>query len=157
MDGHIYHIKPLTDDVHKRASLNGSGYHVISRRSLKSTFGVKSKTSPILGSYDCTTVSNGYWDRRASLPQKFAKCQLFMVSFLWETSRRQKDLNFNLRNILRSARGYFYDLILTAYRFDRFWLSFHRKKSLLQTTRDFFSNSSKRWANSARCENCQTR
>ncbi|KAK2556766.1 A disintegrin and metalloproteinase with thrombospondin motifs 6 [Acropora cervicornis] len=48
MDGHIYQIKPLTDDVHKRASLNGSGYHVISRRSLKSTFGVKSKTSPIL-------------------------------------------------------------------------------------------------------------
>ena len=77
MDGHIYHIKPLTDDVHKRASLNGSGYHVISRRSLKSTFGVKSKTSPILGSYDCTTVSSG------SLPQKFAKCQLFIYGFFF--------------------------------------------------------------------------
>lgn len=47
MDEHFYQLKPLTDDLHERASLNGSGYHVIYRRSVKSIARGRKKASPI--------------------------------------------------------------------------------------------------------------
>ncbi|XP_068726247.1 A disintegrin and metalloproteinase with thrombospondin motifs 16-like [Montipora capricornis] len=47
MDEHFYQLKPLTDDLHERASLNGSGYHVIYRRSVKSIARRRKKASPL--------------------------------------------------------------------------------------------------------------
>ncbi|PFX32203.1 A disintegrin and metalloproteinase with thrombospondin motifs 8 [Stylophora pistillata] len=34
-DGHLYHLEPLPDHLHRRAVLQGPGYHVISKRSAR--------------------------------------------------------------------------------------------------------------------------
>lgn len=97
MDGHFYQIKPLTDNAHKRGSLNGT--HVISRRSFESTLGVKGKTLPITGSYDCTSV------RVASfLSEKVHKVSAIYgcISFFKKTCRRQKNQNFIVSKIFHS-------------------------------------------------------
>ena len=48
-DGHLYEIEPLSDHLHKRAALKGTGYHVISRRSIKDLTNNESKSTPIGG------------------------------------------------------------------------------------------------------------
>ena len=48
-DGHLYEIEPLPDHLHKRAALKGTGYHVISRRSIKDLTSNEKKSNPALG------------------------------------------------------------------------------------------------------------
>ena len=48
-NGYLYDIEPLPDHLHKRAALNGSGYHVISRRSIKDLTNNEKKSTPIEG------------------------------------------------------------------------------------------------------------
>ena len=48
-DGHLYQLEPLSDHLHKRAALKGTGYHVISRRSIKDLTNNESKSTPIGG------------------------------------------------------------------------------------------------------------
>ena len=57
-DGHLYEIEPLPDHLHKRAGLKGTGYHVISRRSIKDLTNKKKKSTPVggIGLTDFLTV-----------------------------------------------------------------------------------------------------
>ena len=48
-DGHLYQLEPLSDHLHKRAALKGTGYHIISRRSIKDLTNNESKSTPIGG------------------------------------------------------------------------------------------------------------
>ena len=47
--GHLYEIEPLPDHLHKRAALKGTGYHVISRRSIKDLTNNETKSTPVQG------------------------------------------------------------------------------------------------------------
>ena len=48
-DGYLYHIEPLSDHLHRRAALEGTGYHVISRRSIQDLPNKDNKSTPIGG------------------------------------------------------------------------------------------------------------
>ncbi|XP_078352920.1 A disintegrin and metalloproteinase with thrombospondin motifs 1-like isoform X2 [Oculina patagonica] len=46
-DGHLYQIEPLPDHLHRRATLKGTGYHVISRRSIQDLPNKGKKSTPV--------------------------------------------------------------------------------------------------------------
>jgi len=48
-DNHLYQIEPLPDHLHRRAALEGTGYHVISRRSVQSLSNKGKKSIPLAG------------------------------------------------------------------------------------------------------------
>lgn len=48
-DGHLYEIEPLPDHLHRRAPLEGTGYHVISRRSIQDIPNTAKKSTPVAG------------------------------------------------------------------------------------------------------------
>ena len=48
-DGHLYHLEPLPDHLHRRVALEGTGYHVISKRSTQDILNRKVMSAPIRG------------------------------------------------------------------------------------------------------------
>lgn len=48
-DDHLYHLEPLPDHLHRRAALEGTGYHVISKRSTQDLLNRKFMSAPIRG------------------------------------------------------------------------------------------------------------